>query len=108
MKSRIWEGARMPETIAPPETLPFTPLVYPKVEFPDDPLHATPQLWRKAELVEWTQCSPEFISCEIRAGRLRVVFLSSGRLRFHWADIVRWMRARTQAMKGRRGIALDE
>jgi hypothetical protein len=101
MKGRICEVARMPETL-------FMPQVYPKVVFPADPLHATPQLWTKGELVEWTQSSPEFVSSEIRVGRLKAVFLSSGRLRFHWSDIVDWVQSRTRAMHVRQGIALDE
>jgi hypothetical protein len=97
----------MPETISPPEML-FMPQVYPKVIFPADPLHATPQLWTKGELVEWTQSSPEFVSSEIRAGRLKAVFLSSGRLRFHWSDIVEWLRDRTRAISVRQGVVLHE
>jgi hypothetical protein len=98
----------MTETIALPEPLPFTPRLYPKVVFPNDPLHATPQLWTKGELVEWTQSSSEFVSSEIRAGRLKAVYLSSGRLRFHWSDIVEWVRARTRAISVRQGVVLHE
>ena len=95
----------MPETISPPV---FLPTIYPKVVFPADPLHATPQLWTKGELIEWTQSTSEFISSEIRAGRLKAVFLSSGRLRLHWADIVDWLRARTRAISVRQGVVLHE
>jgi hypothetical protein len=108
MKDPFCDVVRMTETIALPPVSVFRARQYPKVVFPEDPLHVVPQLWTKPELVEWTQSSPEFISGEIRAGRLKGVYLSSGRLRFHWGDIVDWLQARTRAMHVRRGLSFDE
>ena len=97
----------MPETTSPPEML-FMPKIYPKVVFPADPYHATPRLWTKGELVEWTQSSPDFIRSEIRSGRLKAEYLSNARPRFHWSDIVDWLQSRTRAISVRQGLALHE
>jgi hypothetical protein len=89
----------MIELPAPPETLPQFGL-FPKAlksPSPEDPLHPTPQLWTRAELAEWTRCKSDFLMEEIRSGRLRAIYLSAGRERFRWDDILAWLNSTTEA-----------
>jgi hypothetical protein len=71
------------------DTLDFPTVV--KIERPD-PLHGViPRLWTKEELAGWAQCSESFLEKEIREKRLKAIRLSSGRVRFEWSDIRRWL-----------------
>jgi hypothetical protein len=54
-------------------------------------IHGKERLWLPSHVAEWAHCTPEFITDEVRAGRLKAVFLSPHRPRFHWMDIQEWL-----------------
>jgi len=54
------------------------------------------RLWTKAALADWATCSFNFIDEEVKAGRLKAIKLSPGRVRFRWADIETWLSSKEE------------